>query len=243
MTTKHDTDDDHYSVQNTKKILCSTLLCKNKPCFGDVKTVIDIDTGKTLIVKEKLPTKCEIHKEINMKKYYTKYCKHESCLKTPQYNYKHEKSGIFCSDHKNDKMIAVNLKKEYCQFPDCINKCCYGNNNEITHCETHKEENMKFTKYNICEKCPINALYGFPNQKKTRCNAHKLENMFKHSTFKCLECKEIASYGTFNKIMYCEKHKKEYEYMQIKNCKICNELKIINYRNFCSECNYDEDDD
>lgn len=38
-----------------------------------------------------------------------KTCKQERCNKIPLYNLPNEKSGLYCSDHKKDDILDVNI--------------------------------------------------------------------------------------------------------------------------------------
>ena len=54
---------------------------------------------------------------------YNKKC--PDCDKIPHFNYKGEKYGMYCSEHKKDKMINVNII--ICQKDDCIIRARYAN--------------------------------------------------------------------------------------------------------------------
>jgi hypothetical protein len=144
------------------------------------------------------------------------YCTTIRCKKTAIYNYVGILPPIFCSIHKQDKMINVVNKK--CIEPECQTQPSYGRAGEekSSYCFKHRKEGMvnilNVSKFCIEPECKIRANYNnFGSLKATYCKTHKKENMVDIFKKLCIEdgCDTAPTYNLPNlKAAYCLKHKK-----------------------------------
>lgn len=141
-------------------------------------------------------------------------CKAPECKKNAYFNKPTEKTGKFCSTHKEPDMINVKDKR-------CIEEgCCQRPSFNILggkpiYCGTHKKEEMLNVMTKFCEHegCLITPVYNTPDKKTGRfCATHKEDSMINVVTNSCQEedCNNAPSYGiTIGKPTHCALHKKD----------------------------------
>lgn len=155
-----------------------------------------------------------------------KKCKFSGCGIIPIFNFKNEKSGIYCYNHKLNDMVDVCNKT--CKINNCLARAIYnfpGNSPEF--CYIHKLENMVNIHSKTCKKCNKFPCFNYENMKAEYCYDHKLENMIDVKHEKCEICKKRAAYG-FPKgfSLRCAQHKIE--------------GMLLNPRSMCKELNCSE---
>jgi hypothetical protein len=84
-------------------------------------------------------------------------CKFKNCLKQASFNFISEKNGIYCVEHKLDKMVDV--KSKFCIYPDCKTRPIFNNQGEKLglYCLQHKIDEMVDV---IGKKCKANYCLG-----------------------------------------------------------------------------------
>jgi hypothetical protein len=144
--------------------------------------------------------------------------KHKTCKKCnnrPLYNYKGEKMGIYCKEHKLDDMIDV-LNKT-CIIGNCELKPSYNykGKKEYLYCKTHKLDDMVDIKHKTCiiDNCEITPFYNYKGKKTgLYCSGHKLDGMIdvKNKTCKNSKCglRPCYNYENEKEGIYCKEHKK-----------------------------------
>ena len=145
-----------------------------------------------------------------------KTCEHPKCKIIPNFNYEFELKGVYCFEHKKEKM--VNVISKTCQYLGCKTQPAfnYENENEIKFCGKHKLNGMINIKTKTCQHqgCKILPSFNYENETKAKfCNNHKEENMINIISKTCqhLECKTRPNFNYENetKGVYCFEHKKE----------------------------------
>lgn len=141
-------------------------------------------------------------------------CKAPECKKSAYFNNPNEKTGKFCSTHKELNMINVKDKR-------CIEEgCCQRPSFNILggkpiYCGTHKKEEMLNVMTKFCEHegCLITPVYNTPDKKSGRfCATHKEANMINVVNNMCQEegCNNAPSYGIVTgKPTHCASHKQD----------------------------------
>jgi hypothetical protein len=154
-------------------------------------------------------------------------CIFNKCDKQPIFNYEGVKSGLYCSEHKLDKM--VNVTDVRCIFPECMTLPSYNliDDPKPKYCFKHKSEEMVDVK---SKKCITKGCLTLPScnvigeTKRLYCNKHKLEGMIDVSSRICMVdgCKTNPSYN-YNGMqrLYCSKHKLDGMIDVINTSKIC----------------------
>ena len=71
-----------------------------------------------------------------------KRCLHESCMRRPSYNYEGSKPPVYCQQHAEDSMMAVNSK--LCLFASCRKgpSFSFGGIEPAVYCKRHAEDGM-----------------------------------------------------------------------------------------------------
>ena len=134
------------------------------------------------------------------------------CDQRASFNYSTELKGIYCSSHKKEFMINVDIK--YCAYPNC-NVCPTFNfkNCQAKYCQKHAEPDMVNVKNKNCiyEGCDQKAHYNLPHCKnRLYCKIHKTKDMIFITTRCSFEgCLKTPSFNTIDKItgLYCGDHK------------------------------------
>lgn len=142
-------------------------------------------------------------------------CAEENCYTYPNYNHEESNKGLFCSKHKHDGMINVNIK--YCCYDGCKRKATHNYFGESPECcSDHCDEGMinvisKKCKYNKCAKSPLYNYKGSPSG--IYCIDHKSDGMV---YVKKKYCKEIGcekqpyfNYEGEKKGIFCNSHKQK----------------------------------
>jgi hypothetical protein len=144
-----------------------------------------------------------------------KKCREEGCAKQPRFNYKENKSAIYCHLHKKDGMIdVVNYR---CQEEGCglIPAYNYEGNKRGLYCNSHKKDGMIHILAKRCQEegCKIYAHFNYEGNKNgLYCITHKMENMIDVTSKRCNKegCKLRGYYKNKNdSFLYCTKHKED----------------------------------
>ena len=118
-----------------------------------------------------------------------KICVEEGCTIRSNYNFKGNKIGLYCNNHKKSGMIDV--KNRVCTYKNCNIRPTfnYSNNKLPLYCVSHKLENMINVVNTKCifNDCNINAIYNFNHSKSPLyCSNHKLDDMIDVRSKMCL---------------------------------------------------------
>ncbi len=203
---------------------CTFPKCPNAATYGN-------ENGKKMF--------CNEHKDLDM--IYISSNKNNHCLEcntVPYYNYKGQKKGIYCFEHKKDNMINVIDKK--CEV--CNEKIAmWGYEKDKLRCTEHREYDMiNLRPCKMCEECNLKkVIYGFPGIGASHCTGCKKSGMVTKPTKKCTfkKCPKVALYGTTVQ-NHCEEHKLDDEINFVeKTCKGCGLVYILDDKEMCKYCN------
>ena len=111
----------------------------------------------------------------------------EGCFTRACFNFRGKTKGLYCSIHRDPKMIDV--KNKTCAIRQC-SVYPYFNYKEKTkglYCSAHKLPKMVDVKSKICniEKCKTQARYGYLGNSPTKCNRHSEKDMICYPQRKC----------------------------------------------------------
>ena len=179
-----------------------------------------------------------------------KTCIFENCKIIPSFNLEHEKTPLFCLEHKLENMVDV--KHKTCIFENCKIRPIFNYENEKTtlFCSKHKLENMVDVKNKTCifENCKKKPSFNLEHEKTPLfCLEHKKENMINVISKTCIfeNCKKRPTFNYENEkqAIYCCQHKKENMINIIsKTCifENCKKRPTFNYENekqaiYCSQ--------
>ena len=172
----------------------------------------------------------------------TYLCIEPDCKKYSIFNYEGEKEGIYCFEHKKEKMIDVKNKKCIICKKKRPNFNIEGQKPE--YCFEHKKENMIDVTHKKCREqdCKKIPNFNYEGEKEGKyCSVHKKEGMVDVKSKKCIICKKKQPIFNIEgqKPEYCFEHKKENMIDVInKRCKSCNLFQVLKNNNYlCSYCN------
>ena len=162
-------------------------------------------------------------------------CQHPNCTKYSCFNLPTETKGIYCFEHKKEKMVDVKSRK--CRYPNCTKQPTFNLPTETRglFCFEHKKENMvNVTSKRICQRPNCTKIPTFNLPTETRgiyCSEHKKENMINVTIKKCQypNCTKIPTFNlpTETRGLFCFEHKKENMInVTIKKCQYSNCTKI-----------------
>jgi hypothetical protein len=105
-------------------------------------------------------------------------CIEDGCIKRPSFNITGENCGIYCSSHKKDNMINVQIKQ--CQHNNNKSRCKECNGNEI--CKHNKRKST-------CKECGGGSICEH-NKIKSRCKDCDGSALCEHNKRKeyCRKC-------------------------------------------------------
>jgi hypothetical protein len=179
-------------------------------------------------------------------KKHRKLCKIKDCGKIPNFNYKNEKSGLYCKDHALKDM--VNVLRIKCI--DCDTTATFNLPNLKTpiYCFEHKKIGMINVTSLKC-KCGKHATYNLPDNKPEYCIDCKDDDMINVTQKSCEECyvRPIYNYPDKKSGILCKAHKKD-GMMNVKDkkCIVC-ELILPTYNVkgestalYCANCKTDD---
>jgi hypothetical protein len=144
-----------------------------------------------------------------------KKCREEGCTKQPRFNYKENKSPIYCHLHKKDEMIDVvnyRCQQEGCDLLPAYN---YEGSKRGIYCNTHKKDGMIHIFAKRCQEegCKKIGYYKYEGTGLLYCITHRQKSMINIYARICKEvgCNIYASYNYKGKtiVEYCAKHKKD----------------------------------
>jgi len=145
----------------------------------------------------------------------------DKCTKSAIYNINTETRGLYCKNHKQDKMIVIGHRK-ICEEEQCTKTALFGIDKK-QYCGTHKKEGMVNLKKRKCNAKDCNTIpyFNFSTKKGgIYCNKHKKEGMINVYKLKCKQdnCNVYPSYG-IKKPEWCTVHKPlDAIKFRVKNC-------------------------
>ncbi len=182
-------------------------------------------------------------------------CFEINCYIRAYFNYKNEKTAIYCSSHKKDDMIDIISKKCIEENCDKIPTFNYKNEKTAIYCKTHKKDDMIdiINKKCIEEKCDKQPTFNYKNEKTAiYCSNHKKDDMIDIKHKKCIEenCDKRPNFNYKDEKLpiYCSSHKKD-NMVNIKHKKCikenCDKQPNFNYKNekkpiYCSKHKKDD---
>ncbi len=165
-----------------------------------------------------------ISKEFPIKFEENKLCWYKNCSKSAIYTRHRYRKGMFCEDHKEDKMKTL-IPSKTCEYKDCIYPAIYFNiiENTIRFCGIHRNKETRINlgkrqkEYPLCIDCKINkATHGYKNSNvRINCKNCKKDCMIniinRYNTCQEQDCIKIASFGYKDtksmKFISCKAHK------------------------------------
>jgi len=131
------------------------------------------------------------------------------CSKSATFNLRGKTIGLYCGQHKKDKMFNTTLS--LCL--DCDNYARYGTEDKKPiHCKDHSTENEYQVTRPICvhENCKMGASFSISGR-PTHCGVHKTEQMYNTNCKSCAHpsCKELPLYNDDYGMtpLFCVSHK------------------------------------
>ena len=150
-------------------------------------------------------------------------CEATDCNKNAYFNNQNEKTGRFCSSHKEPDMI--NVKDKRCSQDGCCQRPSFNIlGKKPLYCGTHKLSEMVNVMTKFCEHegCLITPVYNSPDKKAGKfCATHKEPNMINVVNNMCGQdgCNNAPSFGIVgNRPTHCGQHKTE-EMVNVKHKK------------------------
>jgi hypothetical protein len=153
------------------------------------------------------------------------------------FNYKGEKTGIYCVEHKHHDMVDVVSNK--CHYPECTTQPSFNYVGETCgiYCAQHMEKGMIDVRSQKCKHvgCTTVPIFNYEGQTiGTYCASHALKDMVDVRNKKCLET-GCTTQPTFNnkgetQAIYCIAHKKK-DMIDVKHeiCKMCDSRAYYNH--------------
>lgn len=162
---------------------------------------------------------CRGHADLtSMVNVYVRKCIEEGCLKQASFNYKGQKTKLYCAQHK--KSLMFDCSHKYCENAECAKLPSFNYENEKTprFCADHKLENMVMVhKQKLCEYegCKVIAYFNHEGETSAKfCATHKESSMVSiRNSGVCIEegCRKFAVYNhpSMSKALYCKQHKRD----------------------------------
>ncbi len=164
------------------------------------------------------------------------------CDKRAYFNYKEEKTGKYCTNHKLNGMIDVKSKR--CLNCDKRQNFNYEGKTKALYCNEHKLDGMINVKHTRCLNCYKIPSFNYEGKTKALyCSQHKLDGMIDVISKRCLNCNKIPAfnYEGKTKYLYCSQHKLD-GMINVKHtrCLNCNKIPNFNYEGktkdlYCNE--------
>jgi hypothetical protein len=180
---------------------------------------------------------------INVK---SKPCLHNGCKVIPYFNFKGERQGLYCKEHKKDGMI--NVKSKPCLHNGCKVRPTFNFEwgKHPLYCQQHKKDGMIDVKNKTClhNNCKIRPNFNFEGKKTPLyCKEHKKDGMIDVKNKTCLHnnCKIQPNFNFEGETLglYCQQHKKD-GMIDVKNkhCKspLCDTQITNKYKGYCVNC-------
>lgn len=180
----------NYNFKGLKELYCVTHKLKDMIDVTHKCCIVEDCNNRSYFIDKKTNNNyCLTHVTEELKSNYkTKKCIIENCNLIPNFNYKNEKTALYCKEHSKENMSDITHKK--CE--KCDTRANYGYcGQEIIRCSKHKDENMFKTPKRTCigndeEDCKDVATYGI--KEPTHCEEHSTNNEICLIASTCKEC-------------------------------------------------------
>ena len=173
------------------------------------RTCYKCKSNARLCSPDKLTWACKEHKEDNFIYPNKTYCL-EGCGNLASFNLLGQKTGIYCSKHRDPNMIDITHTR--CEYETCLYQALFGfeKDGKKKFCSEHSKDGM----INLCSKKCIDCKKKAPSfnwegeTSPIYCGDCKLDDMVNIRTIRCNKCSTTASfnYEGFISPIVCKTH-------------------------------------